>query len=360
MMKQTVKIPVIVAGKLGDPELAERVLQEGRADFIALGRPLLADPDWPNKVREGRFEDIRPCIGDHEGCLVRMYQRQNVSCTVNPATGMDREFELKPADKRKNVLVIGGGPGGMEAARVSALRGHKVTLLEKGGALGGSLIPATVPEFKKEYRRLIDYLSTQMRKLGVTVMLHKEADPELVRSLKPDVIFVATGGRPLVPDIPGVNKACVVTAVDVLLGRKQAGDKVVVIGGGSIGCETALHLAQKGKKLTVIESQDSVMRDIPWMNRMHLRQLLAGANVEVLTDTVVVDIMDGGVTIATGGDRTFLPADTVVLAAGFTPDDRLPGALRDAAPEVYTIGDCLAPRKVINAIWEGFRTARLI
>ncbi|GAH51455.1 unnamed protein product, partial [marine sediment metagenome] len=259
MAKRVVKVPVIAVGKLGYPELAERVLQEGKADFICLGRALLADPEWPNKVKKGRLEDIRPCIGCHEGCLKRVFDVKYLSCAVNPATGMEREFTIKPAEKKKSVLVVGGGASGMEAARVTALGGHKVTLWEKGDALGGNLIPASIPDFKQDYRRLINFLSTQIKKLDVTIELAKEATTELILEMKPDVVFIATGSTSIVPEIPGVGKKMVVTAVDLLLGKREAGKSVVVVGGGLIGCETALYLAQKGKKLTIIEMLDGVM-----------------------------------------------------------------------------------------------------
>jgi 2-enoate reductase len=359
--KNVVKIPVIAIGKLGYPDLAERVLQEGKADFLALGRALLADPEWPNKVKEGRTEDIRPCIGDNEGCMARLFDSKYTSCTVNPMVGMDREFALKPAEKKKSVLVVGGGPGGLEAARVSALRGHEVTLWEKGTALGGNLIPAAVPDFKQDYRDLIKYLSTQMRKLGVTVELGKEATAEVVQKEKPQVVFVATGARPILPDIPGVEKGKVATAVDVLLGRKEAGKSAVVIGGGLVGSETALYLAQKGKRVTIVEILDDLVRDAFKANRMYLLEMLADAKVEALTGTSVLEITDDGITVAgKGGRRSTLEADTVVLALGLEPCNGLAEALRDKVPEVYAIGDCVEPRKVINAIWEGFRTARLI
>lgn len=361
MVKKVVNIPVIAVGKLGYPELAEKVLQEGKADFIALGRPLLADPEWPNKVREGRLEDIRPCIGDNEGCEVRISEHKYLSCTVNPATGMEREFAIKPAEKKKTVLVVGGGPGGMEAARVAALRGHEVALWEKGNALGGNLIPASAPDFKQDYRRLIDYLVTQVNKLEVTIELRKEATPEQVLAMKPDVVFIATGGRPIIPELPGVDKAKVITAIELLSGRKKAGESVVVIGGGVIGSETALYLAQKRKKVTILEILDGIARDMSIDNRLHLLELLGKADMDILTETSVLEITDEGVIVADKHDkRSTLKADTVVLAVGLKPDDRLSEALADKVPEIYTIGDCVAPRKVINAIWEAFRTARLI
>lgn len=192
MVKKVVDIPVVAVGKLGYPQLAERVLQEGKADFIALGRTLLADPEWPNKVKGGRLEDIRPCIGCLEGCRRRVHEGKAISCTVNPTTGKEKELAIRTAEKKKTVLVIGGGPGGMEAAMVAALRGHRVTLWEKSDALGGNLIPASVPSFKQDYRSLIHYLSTQMEKLGVDIRLRQEAIPELIMEMMPEVLLIAT------------------------------------------------------------------------------------------------------------------------------------------------------------------------
>jgi len=361
MVKNVVNVPVITVGKLGYPELAERVLQEGKADFVALGRALLADPEWANKVREGRLEDIRPCIGDHEGCNGRINDGKSISCTVNPTAGMERELAISSADKKKSVLVVGGGPGGMEAARIAALRGHNVTLCEKDNALGGNLIPASVPDFKHDYRRLTNYLSTQTKKLGVQIKLATEATQQVIQEMKPEVVFIATGSIPIIPEIPGVHKEKVVTAIDVLLGRKKAGESVVVLGGGSIGCETALYLAQQGKRLTIVEVLDSVASNMFTVNRMHLLKLLADTDVRILTGTKVLEIADEGVTIVgKDGKRNTLEADTVVLAVGFKSNYSLLEALKEKVPEVYAIGDCVEPRKVLNAIREGFRLARLV
>ena len=360
MAKKVVGIPVITVGTLGNPELAERILQEGKADFVALGRTLLADPDWPNKVEKGRVEDICPCIADREGCLGRILSGKYVSCSVNPATGMEREFALKPAERKKSVLVVGGGPGGMEAARVAALRGHRVTLWEKGNALGGNLIPASVPDFKQDYRNLIGYLSTQIKKLGVDIVLRREATSELIQDMKPDVVFIATGSSSLIPEIQGIERGNVVTAIDALLGKREVGGAVVVVGGALIGCEIALYLAQKGKELTIVEILSSPARNMGEPDRMHLLKLLADVNVRILTETHVSEIMDDGLVIVDKyGKQNKLSSDTVVLAAGLKPNSRLE-ALKGKVPEIYAIGDCVEPRKVINAIWEGFRVARLI
>jgi 2-enoate reductase len=261
------------------------------------------------------------------------------------------------------VLVVGGGPGGMEAARVAALRQHKVTLWEKSDALGGNLIPASVPVAKGDYRRLIDYLSTQIKKLGVTIELGTEATPELIQEAKPNAVIIATGSTVLIPDIPGVQKENVVTAVDLLLGKKAAGESVVVAGGGLVGCETALYLAEKGKKVCVVELLKRLMRReaVPGSSRTYLEKLLREAGVKIITGVRVVEVADDGIVIADkDGKRSILKADTVVLALGMKPVNGLLENLDDKVPEVYAIGDCVEPRRVLGAIWEGFRTARLI
>ena len=361
MAKEVVDIPVMAVSRLGYPQLAERVLEEGKADFIALGRALLADPEWPKKVREGRLEDIRPCIGCLEGCRKRIHDGKAISCTVNPATGKERELVIGTAKEKKSVLVVGGGPGGMEAARVAALRGHRVTLWEGGASLGGNLIPSSAPDFKQDYRSLTKYLSTQIEKLGVTVELGREATPELIQQMGPEVLFIATGSRPIIPEIPGAEGEVVVAAIDFLLGKKEAGESVVVIGGGIVGCETALYSAKKGKKVTIVEVLDSVARDMYSVNRMHLLKLLSDAGVEILTETRVLEITGEGVGVAgKDGKKRTLVADTVMLAVGLRAEDELVEQVGEGVPEVYAIGDCREPRKVINAIWEGFRAARLI
>jgi 2-enoate reductase len=252
----------------------------------------------------------------------------------------------------------------MEAARVATLRGHKVTLWEKGHALGGNLIPAAIPDFKHDYRLLLDYLTTQIRKLGVTTKLGIEATPELIQGMNPDVVFIATGATPIIPNIPGIEKEIekgkVVTAVDVLLGKKETGEIVIIIGAGVVGSETALYLALRGKKITVVELYDA-MRDLYWVNAKDLKEKLDKAKVKILTYTNVLEVTNDGIVIANEQIRkSTLEADTIVLAVGLESNRELLEALQDRLPEVYTIGDCVESRKVIDAIWEGFRTARLI
>jgi len=361
LTKKAVKVPVTAGGRLGYPHLAESILQEGKADFVALGRPLLADPDWPNKIREGRPEDIRPCIGCFEGCITRIYDKKYLSCAVNPATGMERDFVIEPAPKAKNVLIIGGGPAGMEAARVAALRGHRVTLWEKGNALGGSLVPASGPDFKKDFGDLIQYQGGQLKKLGVAVEFSKQATQAHILQMKPDVLFMATGSIPMIPEIPGVKKEKVGTAIDILLGKKRAGESAVIIGGGLVGCETALFLVQEGKGVTLIEILSDIAGDVFISAQQHLKKLLADAGAKVLTETRVVEIREEGVLISDRhGQRSLLAADLIILAVGLKAGETGFDEIKSQIPEVYAIGDCVAPRRVINAIWEGFRLARLV
>jgi 2-enoate reductase len=360
MTKRVVKIPVIAAGKLGYPDLAERVLQEGKADFVALGRYLLADPEWPNKVKEARTEDIIPCVGCHEGCIARVRKFQRIGCAVNPATAVEKDLTIYPASKKKSVLVIGGGPAGMEAARVSALRGHQVTLWEKQERLGGNLLPAAVPDFKDDYKLLIQYLSTQIKKLGVKVELEKIGTPELIQRFKPEVVFVATGAQHLVPEIEEierwVEKGRVVTAVEALLGMREIGKSVVIAGAGLIGCETALHLAQKGRKVTIAGGR-RLAHDMVWGNALDLIKLLDDHNVKILNNNRVIRVTETGVDSA----HQHFDADTIVLAVGMQCNNEIPlEALAGRVPEVYAIGDCVRPRHVMSAIWEGYRTAYLI
>jgi 2-enoate reductase len=348
--------------------LAESVLQEGKADFISLARPLLADAEWANKVKEGRPEDIIPCLGCDVGCEGRIRERKVISCAVNPVTGFERQLPIVPAEKKKSVLVIGGGPAGMESARVSAMRGHDVTLWEKENRLGGQLIAAAVPNFKDDYKLLIDYLSTQIRKVGVKIELEKTATPELIQDFNPDAVFLATGATHEIPDIEGIQKGIesgrVITAMDALLGAQEVGKSVVVIGGACMGCETGLHLAQQGRKVTITKGRaiETLPDSMQWCNALDLVRLLDEYEVKILDNTQLLRITESSVDLADKhGEQTCLTADTVVISLGMKPaNGGLAEALKDTVREVYPIGDCVSPRIVLNAIWEGYRTARLV
>lgn len=249
----------------------------------------------------------------------------------------------------------------MEAARVAALRGHRVTLWEKSDTLGGNLIPASVPSFKQDYKSFIKYLSHQMKNLGIAIELGKEATLDSIQENKPEVLFIATGTTAIIPQIPGVEKGNVVTAVDILLGNKKAGKLVVLIGGGLVGSETALYLAQQGKKITVVEILDRIAGDMFISNQMHILKLLTDAETKILTETQVLEIADNGVWVVNKrGVRSWIQADTAVLATGLKAERGDWETLKNNIPEVYFLGDCVQPRKILSAIWEGFRNARLI
>jgi 2-enoate reductase len=359
-IKKVVDIPVIAVGKLGFPDLAEKVLNEGKADFIALGRPLLADPDWVTKVKEKRTDDIRPCTGCHE-CFRRIMESRYLSCAVNPTTGMEKELNLTPALKKKNILIVGGGPAGMEAARVAALRGHNVTLWEKTDKLGGNLVPASVPPFKSDYAAFKNYLSTQIRKLGVEIQLMKEATTDLVMKMSPDEIIIATGAKPRLLKLPGSTKNHVSTAVDVLLGICKVGDEVVMVGGGEVGCETAVWLSRKGRKITLVEILPDILQDSYFMNKLMLRNMVDEARISVITNTTISEVNKDSVVIQNHKDTKVLGADTIVMAVGLNAERKLYDDLKTRLPmDVHAIGDCIEPRKVKTAIWEAYDVARLI
>ena len=360
-IKTVVNIPVIVAGKLGNPLLAEEVIRDNKADLIALGRQLLADPEWLNKVAEGRPEDIRPCLYCNEACAGNISNFWPVSCQVNPALGREREYEIKPATKSKRVVIVGGGPGGMEAARVAALRGHDVTIFEKDNNLGGALVPASVPQFKQSIKSFADYLKIQVNKSGIKVKTGTEATPELIKKLKPEVVILATGATHTMPDIPGIKGNNVATACEILLGEKKAGGKVVVVGGGEVGAELAWYLAEQGKKVTIAEMTYGIANDTNMFSRFYLLDKLDEIGVEMLTFTTVKEITDKGVVaVDMNGERTVIEADTVAIAMGFNCNNGLEELLKGHVPEVYRIGDCVEPGKIRGAIHSAAHVARQI
>ncbi len=359
MVKKVVSIPIIAVGKLDIPELAEKVLEEGKADIIALGRGLLADPYWPQKVREERTDDIRPCIGCHEGCMMRSSVSESLgrpfTCSVNPVCARERLFQISRTDKAKNILIVGGGAAGMECARVSTLRGHKITLCEKSGRLGGHLIEASTPEFKEDVRRLLEWYEGQLRKLNINTRLNTMVTPEFAKKEKWDAVVVATGSTHLIPAILGVDGKNVVTCGDLFLGNKKAGDNVVIIGGGSEGCETAVWLAKQGKHVTVVEILPQVATDLWESNHMMLLEMLEENGVKILTNTSVQEVDDGCVvTVDKNFQRNLMKCDTVALATGLKPRKDLYEALSTEFAELYLIGDCKEPHKIHQAIWDGF------
>jgi 2-enoate reductase len=363
-LKKVVKVPVIVAGRLEIPDLAEKALANNQADIIALGRGLLADPDWPNKVRAGRIQNIRPCLGCQDGCQGRIFLGRPLSCAVNPACGRESLFALQPAINAKKIMVIGGGVAGMEVARIATMRGHKVTLHEKNRELGGHVIAASVPDFKQDDARLLDWYRNELNELKVKVNLGQEVTPELVEAESPDVVVVATGSKPVTLDIPGIRKRKVATAIDIFTGKKEAGATVAIIGGGLVGCETALWLAKGGKKVTIIERLGGLMQaglTVPWPNKRMLLDLLEFNEVAVVLNTTVLEVTDAGVIlIDTHFVKSTLPVDTVIQAVGLKADRELYNSLSDKVADIHLIGDARQAQNIMYAIWDANELARNI
>jgi len=360
LVKETLRIPVILDGRIDDPELAERLLEEGKADFIGLGRPLLADPEWPKKVKEGRTTDIRNCIYCNE-CTNRIFSCRYAKCTVNPALGREKESKVWLASTHKRVMVIGGGPGGMRAATIAAIRGHKVTLYEKSKKLGGNLRAASSPQFKVPMRPIIDWLEREANRAGVKIELGREATAKTIEEIKPDVVVLATGSIPAIPDVPGVKGQNVATATDILLGKVKVGDKVVVVGGGSIGCETALYLAQMAKEVVIVEMLPDIALDAGPIEKVALLKLLTESKVKWFTGMKLDRITEESAVVCNkDGQRQTFQAGSVVLATGMKANDRLYKELEGKVPELYKIGDALQPRRVFDAIHEGEAVAHLI
>jgi 2-enoate reductase len=362
-VKKAVSIPILAASRLGMPEVAEEVLNQEKADIILLGRDLLADPEWPKKVFEGRTEDVRPCIACHDGCLHRPSLGAHMSCSVNPACG--RANAAAPAltfiSKRKKVVVVGGGVAGMEAARMARSRGHEVPLYEKAGDLGGHLIAISVPDFNVDIKRLLDWYKGQLDKLRIEMKLGSSATPELLREEEADVVIIATGSTYLVPEIPGISQATAHTCSDLYLDPGKAGKNIVVIGGGNSGCQNALWLAQQGKEVTLIEQASDIATDTVGINRSMLLDMLADSKVEIVANTKVQELRDGDIIAvdSTSGIRDFV-CDTVVLAAGMQADNALYRSLTQDLSDLHLIGDGKEPRVIHDAILEGYIVGQTI
>lgn len=358
-VKKVVSVPVIAVSRI-PPELGEEIIREGKADFIAIGRPLLADPGLPQKAASGRLEDIRPCLYCMT-CLDSLYWRkEGVCCTVNPILGRERECEVEPAESPKRVVVIGGGPGGMEAARVAALRGHKVVLFDDGDELGGQMLLAVKPPFKETIETFRQYLVRQVNKSGVELRLGVKFAPNLLAKLRPDTVVLATGVVPVIPQIPGIDGKHVVQAKEVLMGV-ETGERVVVIGGELVGCETALYLAERGKKVTIMRRGPELATKVNQFIRIPLINRLQAKGVTIFTGVDYEEVTPTGVVIRNGvGERRVIQADTVVLAAGAKPNTELLPLVEGRVAQVLCVGDCVQPRGIREAVEEGFRAGLAI
>jgi len=354
-IKKVVNVPIIAVGRI-TPEAGERIIEEGKADLVAIGKALLADPELVNKAASDRLEDITPCIICMK-CLEDLFSPDvpSVRCSVNAALGKEKEYAITPTKKSEKVLVVGGGPAGMEAARVAALRGHKVTLWEKESRLGGQLVQAAIPPYKDRVASLTKYLQTQLKKLDVHVELGKEATAAMIVEFKPEVVILATGVKPLIPDIPGLEKVQAIQAADVLEDKAEVGNRVAVIGGGLVGCETALFLALQSRRVTILEVLPEMALGVASVLRAFFLERLLEEGVTLLPGIKCNEVTPDGLVVTTKeGEKKTIEADTIVLAAGALPDDKLYQDLKGKVPGIHCIGDCVESRTIRDAIAEGY------
>ena len=362
MVKKAVNIPVGVINRINDPILADELIVSGKVDLIWMLRPLVADPELPNKAKEGRLDEIRTCIACNT-CHDILCQGwfHETRCAVNPDAWREGVAHIEPSLRTKTVLVVGGGPAGMEAARISAMIGHKVTLWEKDNKLGGLLNLAAIPPLKGEIMSIPRYYNAQFKKLGVKVELNKEATPALVKEMKPDVIIIASGSDTFFPPITGIDKSLFVDARKVLDGSAKVGENVVVIGGGEVGIETAEWLGAQGKKVTLVEI-------LPVIGELMVRDVidyvidqLVQHKVEILTSTKIEEINNDNIVVSDKDkNKRTIKTDSVVVATGAKPNKKVLDALQGLAKEVYLAGDCMVPANIRVAIHQGNMVARML
>ena len=359
-IRRAVSIPVITVGRYTEPWYAENMVREGRADLVAFGRQSIADPKLPNKAAAGELECLEPCIGCLQGCVPNMFHGEPITCLVNPLAG--RESELVPAETKKRVMVIGGGPGGLYAAYACALRGHEVTLYEKREVLGGNMRLAAYPPGKGAITNMIRSYIANCEKAGVTFVMNTEVTEELVRSVNPDAAIVATGSTPLVLPIPGILDNGAVHAADLLEGRANVGKKVLVVGGGMVGCEVADFLGELGHEVSVIELRDALGADVIPEHRVFLMKAFERYHIKGITGAKVAAFFPDGVayTDKDGAEQRVEGMDSVVLAMGYRNHDPLSEKLKELVPEVYTVGDAIRARRALDATKEALEAAMQI
>ena len=361
LVKENVDVPVLCAGRMDDPDMAEGAVNDGVCDIISLGRPLLADPDYVNKLRRGERKCIRPCISCQEGCMGRIQEYSMVNCAVNPQAARERVTAYNPVLKAKRVLVIGGGVAGCEAARVLAERGHKPEIMERSGHLGGNLLAAGAPPFKEDDIALVHWYENEMHRLNVPVHFNTAVDPDSALYEEYDAVIVATGATP--KKFPLGENAPVYTATDALLGKTPIGERVTVVGGGLVGCETALWLAQEGKRVTIVEALDRLMavnKPLCHANSEMLERLLPFHGVETLVSSSVQKYENGKLLVKTPQGEQQLDCDTVILSVGFREDRGVFDAWETSAREIYLLGDAKKVANIMYAVWDAFEVANHI
>jgi 2,4-dienoyl-CoA reductase-like NADH-dependent reductase (Old Yellow Enzyme family)/thioredoxin reductase len=359
-VKQALNVPVMAVGRINDPKIANEIIEKEMADLICMGRGLLADPDMPNKAKEGRLDEIRTCIACNT-CMQSIFRKGRIECLVNPMLGREKEMAIRPTSKARKVMVVGGGPGGLNVAWVAAKRGHDVHVFEKRSELGGQLLPGSVPGHKKELRSLIRFQEKQIEQFGAECHLGHEVTAEDIKAFDPDVVVLATGSLPSLPRVKGIEKEIVVTYEDVLNGELPRFRDMVVVGGGPTGCEIALYLAEYGCSVTLVEMLPEIGTGLETMTRRVLVQRLGENNVRILTDTKLCGVEDEGVRVVDEENReSFIAAEKVVIAIGTRPDNRLYDQIKALGYEIHQIGDCLEPRSAKAAIHDSAVLGRSI
>ena len=363
-IKMVVDVPLIGAQAIRTPELAEEILEAGKADMVALGRVLIADPDWPKKAEEGRPEDIRQCIGCNQGSIDNLLTAFFADCMQNPEVGREEKYKLEKVDTPKNVLVIGGGIAGLETAVVAAKRGHKVTVCEKDDAFGGQWNLAAIPPGKAQFNAVVDWRVHELEGMeNVKLELNKAVTPEYVKELKPDIVVVATGSVPFMPPIPGFDKDNVTNVPDTLTGKAKIGKNVAVIGGGACGVETANYLLDQGKKVTVVEMLPEIARDEKFARKVFILESLEKKGAKLLTSSPVKKITEGNELIirSNGTDESLGKFDTFVVAIGVKTENSITKLIEGVVPAVYEVGDAYAnPANGFSAIQHGALIGRML
>jgi NADPH-dependent 2,4-dienoyl-CoA reductase/sulfur reductase-like enzyme len=355
-VKSAVGIPVITVGRIRTPALADQILGENKADFVSMGRALIADPDLPVKARQGRAAEIIPCISCNRCAL--SIRKGALQCAVNPEAGREEMLAFRTANVPKKVWVVGGGPAGLKAAEIAAKRGHQVILFEKQKELGGQFVLAAIPPGKQVLNEFTRQLINETRKLPLEIRLGKVFDETFLEKEKPDVLILATGAIPSPPPIEGIGSCPVFSPGEALSSPDKLGERVLIIGGGGIGAETADFLAEKGKEVTLVEMREGIALDLVGHLQHFLNKRLKEKNVQVLTSTKVLRFEPAGVRVEDdGGQRKLAGFDSVVTAVGAEPNDRLARSLKGKVPEFFVIGDAAQPREVLEALLEAEETA---
>jgi 2,4-dienoyl-CoA reductase-like NADH-dependent reductase (Old Yellow Enzyme family)/thioredoxin reductase len=349
--------PVIGVGRIVTPAFADQIIREEKVDLVAMGRSLLADPAWPNKAAGKMSGAIRPCIACNN-CLESISHQKPVNCAVNPLTGHEDELPIKRASKPKTIAVVGAGPAGMEAAGAAALLGHRVLLYERQDRIGGQLWEAAIPPHKSRLKNVIRFHESRLAETGVEVHLQEDVTGTTLKEKDVDVVVVATGSGPAKPAIPGVDQPQVVMSRDALKNPTALGKTILVVGGGSAGCETSEFLAEQGREVRLIEMLDDVAGDVEPRTRLLLLERLNRLDVEITTGCRLLSINAGYAVVDLRGHEEKISADSIVLALGAKPNDELALSLQGGDWEFYAIGDCRTPGDIKDAVHQGYRVVR--